>query len=280
LRDGGSPEGSDSKFFDWTILLCDGATEVEYSGRCYYLDGSGGVCDDGYVLAPQAALSTIANDFEGKTQKHQTQNNCCIDHLNEVSEGQDWGMPTHCLLPGPFPAGNPVLGGMGCTNTHIHETQQLTLCATGEQIELGGHVSTFNGPRGYKFYAPQDMRITDLFVPKDANEEVQHLQVILIRSLPNDFDTLFWQANIDADQWTTVDIDVDAGELIGILGVRGLDLVQTTYQDGPHTTQMFGTDVELSRIYSNVGDIKTAALTTVVPEVGKTGRIEMLIAPR
>ncbi|MBT3221906.1 MAG: hypothetical protein HN348_22760 [Proteobacteria bacterium] len=130
LRDGGSPEQSDSKSFTWTVnaVACDPATEVEYNGYCYYLDGSNGVCDSGYSMAPQSVLNTIAGSFVGKNYKHQVSNNCCIDHLNEPTEGQDWGMPNQCNTNGPFTSGNPAAGGAGCTDAHNHSSNQLTLC--------------------------------------------------------------------------------------------------------------------------------------------------------
>ena len=108
-------------------LLCDPATEVIAGGACYYLDGSNGACDPGYVLAPQSVLTTIAPLFVGKIHKHQVHNNCCIKHANQATEGQDWGMSAQCGTAGPFTVG-PVLGGAGCTDQDNNYTRQLTLC--------------------------------------------------------------------------------------------------------------------------------------------------------
>jgi hypothetical protein len=109
----------------------DPATEVEFDGTCYYLDGSNGVCDPGYALAPQSVLNSIASDFAGKTYRNMQSNNCCIKHANQATEGQDWGMTgsADCNGPGPFING-PVPGGAGCTNANQNYSQQLTLCGS------------------------------------------------------------------------------------------------------------------------------------------------------
>jgi len=73
--------------------------EVSYDGSCYYLDGSGGECLDGYELAPQSVLNTIALGFVGKDYKTMTSSNCCIWHADQGIEGQDWGMTAAAMDP-------------------------------------------------------------------------------------------------------------------------------------------------------------------------------------
>ena len=104
---------------------CDSTREVEYGGRCYYLDGSGGSCLSGYELAPQTVLYTIASSFAGKTYKTRVSDNCCI--WNSESD-QDFGMTSSCNSAGPFRAGEPTPGGAGCTNVFNRNTYQLTFC--------------------------------------------------------------------------------------------------------------------------------------------------------
>jgi hypothetical protein len=108
----------------------DPATEVAFNGTCYYLDGSNGVCDPGYALAPQSVLTSIATGFAGKTYRYRQSDNCCIKHANQAAELQDWGMANaDCNAPGPFTSG-PVLGGRGCTNQNLNLPKQLTLCGS------------------------------------------------------------------------------------------------------------------------------------------------------
>lgn len=127
------PDGVDSATSGVTCGVmgtCDPASDVEIDGRCYYLDGSAGVCDPGYDVAPQSVLGAIAPAFEGKDYKHTVSNNCCIQHRDQDDELQDWGMtPDDCNVAGPFRAG-PELGAMGCTDILNAYDAQLTLCGS------------------------------------------------------------------------------------------------------------------------------------------------------
>jgi cysteine-rich repeat protein len=117
-----------------TASACDSATEVAFGGQCYYLDGSGGVCDPGYLLASQSILNSIAPLFAGKTYKHQVSLNCCIYNSDPL---EDWGMLSHCNSAGPFASGEPALGGTGCTNAMNLFPGQLTLCTISEHCGDG-----------------------------------------------------------------------------------------------------------------------------------------------
>ena len=112
------------------VGCCDLTVEVEFQGTCYYLDGSGGNCDPGYVLAPQSILNDIASDFVGLDYKHKVSNNCCVQHADQATELQDWGMGAgDCNAAGPFGVG-PVPGGAGCNDANQLNSAQLTLCQT------------------------------------------------------------------------------------------------------------------------------------------------------
>ena len=123
----GDDDGVQSSFAVQVENSCDPSTEVDYGGTCYYIDGSGGNCDSGYGLAPQSVLYTIGSDFIGKTYKNNISSNCCIIHLDQASEGQDFGMNQQCNSAGPFTEG-PAPGGAGCTDQQNQSTNQLTFC--------------------------------------------------------------------------------------------------------------------------------------------------------
>jgi hypothetical protein len=109
-------------------VTCDPTKEVAYNGHCYYLDGSGGLCDTGYAKAPESVMPNIASGFAGKTYKHTVSNNCCVDTSDTL---QHWGMMAHCNTSGLFSAGEPLLGGSNCNGgTPQHYSMQLTLCGS------------------------------------------------------------------------------------------------------------------------------------------------------
>jgi len=113
--------------------VCPARYGVYFNNRCYYLDGSGGTCDAGFQLAPQSILSSIAANFLGRTYKNTVSDNCCIEHTNTDTEGQDWGFtyPGVCNEPGPFPEA-PYLNGANCIDSNNHTATQLTLCMSSE----------------------------------------------------------------------------------------------------------------------------------------------------
>jgi hypothetical protein len=110
------------------------STDVSYNGKVYYFDGSRGVCDPGFSMAPQSVLYSIAHMFQGKTYRHQTSNNCCIMHRDMASEGMDFGFQSSCNANGPFQSGNPKPAGAGCNNIFWSgpslNAKQLTFCGS------------------------------------------------------------------------------------------------------------------------------------------------------
>ena len=114
---------------EYIEFVCAARYGVYHNNRCYYLDGSGGACDAGFQLAPQSILTSIAANFAGRDNKNTVSSNCCIEHSESATEGQDWGMASNCNAAGPFTNG-PTLGGAGCTDANQHTTNQLTLCVS------------------------------------------------------------------------------------------------------------------------------------------------------
>ncbi len=109
--------------------LCPDPNDVEHEGHCYYLDGSKGVCDQGYTLSSNAKLALVLaakpNAWQGKSYRHAVSDNCCVLTKDSV---ENYGMVSTVNVPGPFDAGEPALGGSGCTMKTNLTTKQLTLC--------------------------------------------------------------------------------------------------------------------------------------------------------
>lgn len=121
-------------------------TDVSFGGNCYYLDGTNGVCQPGYTMAPQSVLTNISTGFAGLTFKTQTFNNCCVKHSQQgvppcgaaPNECQDWGMTGLDCTPSTVPWGTgPIPGGTSCANANQNDTRQLTLCGTGSAPDAG-----------------------------------------------------------------------------------------------------------------------------------------------
>jgi len=113
--------------------ICDLDTEVSHGGKCYYLDGSGGDCDDGYELGPQSVLAEIGPLFVNRIYKHHLSTNCCILHRDQEKEGQDFGMFYSCDVEQRFRADDIMRGGRGCKDADYVYKHQLTLCQIAEQ---------------------------------------------------------------------------------------------------------------------------------------------------
>ncbi len=123
-------------------------------------------------------------------------------------------------------------------------------------IPLGAQTSTFAGNvRGYYFTAPANFTMTALRVPIDASAGNQNIAVVRFNAATpppafpattNAFTTLFLtQNNVTAGN-IPVNIAINAGDVIGILGNRGADV--NSYRINPNTTTIGTFSVPLTRI--------------------------------
>jgi hypothetical protein len=110
---------------------CPDPNDVYFQGHCFYLDGSGGLCDGGYVKSSNAKLGALLGAFpdawQGKNYRHQVSDNACVLTGDNV---QNFGMVGHANKPGPFSAGEPIWNGSSCTGVYFTQPKQLTLCET------------------------------------------------------------------------------------------------------------------------------------------------------
>lgn len=109
--------------------ICTDLNDVEYNQKCFYLDGSKGVCDSGYIVSSNAMLAAILganpNAWQGKNYRHQISDNACVLTKDNV---ENYGMVTHANQPGPFGTGEPIWNGSSCTGVYFTQPKQLTLC--------------------------------------------------------------------------------------------------------------------------------------------------------
>lgn len=128
--------------------------------------------------------------------------------------------------------------------------------AVGGTIPLNAQTSTFSGSaRGYFFTAPTNFTMTALRVPTDASTGNQNVAVVRFTGATpppafpgttNAFTTLFVSQNNPAAGNIPVNIAINAGDVIGILGTRGADV--NSYSTAPNTTTIGTFSVPLTRM--------------------------------
>ena len=138
----------------------------------------------------------------------------------------------------------PSLSNSGSTNcttwngTVSSSYIRLTACEgtpTAQTLDVGTHLGTYTGSatRGYWMTAPVAFRITALRVPTIVGSGAQHVEVIRFNSTPSagttsDFVSLGRWIN-DPGGWINTDIQVNAGETIGVLGTKGTTIMNSSY---------------------------------------------------
>lgn len=157
-------------------------------------------------------------------------------------------------------------------------------------IDVGPHERTYIGmTRGFYFTAPIDFIITGLGVPTDASTDNFDVAVLLLHETPppysaetNNFDTLFLSRNNPGTGLLSVDINVSAGSIIGILGSRGGDGDSSnSYGPNPYLSNIFGNPVQLDRLLmqSNLRDSDPFDIGVSGESGAGIGRVWVDIAP-
>ncbi|MBK8496926.1 MAG: hypothetical protein IPL50_19440 [Chitinophagaceae bacterium] len=146
-------------------------------------------------------------------------------------------------------------------NTALPVTATITVTpstggsTTPVTIPLPNQNGTFSGNvRGYWFTAPTNFTMTALRVPTDASSGNQSIAVVRFNpatpppafpGTTNAFTTLFLSQNNPAAGNIPVNITINAGDVIGILGQRA---TVNSYAPGPASTTIAGFPVTLTRM--------------------------------
>lgn len=106
--------------------------------------------------------------------------------------------------------------------------------------------------RGYTFTCPSAIRITSLRVPTDANSGPQSIALLKFNSpvptfssTTNDFTVLYLTQNNPESGDILVDIEINANDIIGILGQRG---TWNSYGNGTNSFTINGINVPFTRL--------------------------------
>lgn len=122
-------------------------------------------------------------------------------------------------------------------------------------IDVGNQVGTFTSMvRGYYFTAPTNFTICQLYIPDDASTGVQNIEVVRFNAgappafagTTNAFTSLFYINNYAPNTPIPCNIQVNAGDIIGVYGARGTNMVNS-YGPTQHVTNILGTNVTLYR---------------------------------
>lgn len=147
-------------------------------------------------------------------------------------------------------------------------------------MPIPAQTSTFSGNvRGYYFTAPTCFTITGVRVPTDANSGNQSIAIVRLNAVPplystttNSFTVLYLTQNNTNTGILPVNIQVEQGDVIGILGQRA---TVCSYAPGPTTTTIAGFPVTIARLGMQF------SLTTTPPQdlwteaSGNISRVEM-----
>ena len=153
----------------------------------------------------------------------------------------------------PLGAYNDTITFTNATNGVGNTSTSATLNVANQvPVPLPPQSTTYSGmTRGYWFTAPTTFVITGLMVPADASTGAQSIAVLKLNSTPptypsttNGFTTLFLTQNNPASGIIPVSLQVNQGDIIGIMGWRG---GINSYGTSPFSTQILGQNVTLSR---------------------------------
>ncbi|HRS54458.1 MAG TPA: PKD domain-containing protein, partial [Bacteroidales bacterium] len=153
-------------------------------------------------------------------------------------------------------------------------------------ISICPQVTTYSSMvRGYHFTAPCNFTICGLYVPPDASSGLQSVAVVRFNAGPppayssttNNFVQLFYQPNWPTNTMIPCNINVSAGQIIGVYGARGGSSMINSYGQAKCMTNILGYSVMLERSGMQY-DLSTQPMHDIWSEVDYyIGRIIMYI---
>ena len=143
----------------------------------------------------------------------------------------------------------------------------------GNYLDVGAFQSEFINEslsRGLYFQSPVNFTIQDIQVYESIGGDVQNIAVVRFDDEPefwpsttNDFEVLYYETNLPSDEKVIVNIEVSAGDHIGILGTRGTLTMHNAYgPESGYQSSIKGVPVTLYRLgmQSNLNNTAPASL--------------------
>lgn len=184
---------------------------------------------------------------------------------------------------------NPNLVLFRCLVIAVFFMPMLAISQQANLIPMPPHASSYTPlVRGFWFVAPMDITITGLRVPPEAGPGPQNIQVMKVNvpmpvpftSQTSQFNSLHYTNNGTNGVIVPVNIQVNNGDLIGILGTAGT--TNSYSATTPHTTTIGTHTVSINR-FGYQGDIAAGPAPLVWGvgnlEPGQISRVEVYWAP-
>lgn len=147
--------------------------------------------------------------------------------------------------------------------------------------------STFTGlTRGYWFTAPADFTITSIGVPTDASTLNQSVAIVTLPAPPPlfagntlNYNVEFLAQNVPGAAPIDVSVPITAGQIVGILGSRGANSVNSYGSPNPFNTTFLGQPVTLARFLMQ-GDLQSQFPFAVSGELNSAfiGRVNISVS--
>ncbi len=155
-------------------------------------------------------------------------------------------------------------------------------------MPLPQHGSSFSGnSRGFWFTAPIGFIITGIRAPLEINSNAQSIHLVKFTAGPppsyssvtTSFNTLYYGSNITGTNFVTMNIQIDSGDVIGVMAVRnnGSGTGQTSYATptGIYTSYIGTYPVTLTRMGWQGSILSSAAVNFWQEPAAAIGRAEI-----
>ncbi len=162
-------------------------------------------------------------------------------------------------------------------------TSYQSVFSQGTLMPIGPQSNTFSSMvRGYYFTAPASFTICGLYIPTTASTGAQNVEVVRFTAGPppaypattNNFVSLFYLPNHAPNAIIPCNIQVNAGDVIGIYGARGAGMVNS-YDGVQYASNILGFPVTLFRSGMQA-NLSTQQMANIWNENNyNIGRIEM-----
>jgi len=270
----------------------DGQSCVDQNDLCAVQNTcSSGVCSGGVPkdcsAFSQGCQLGVCDAVTGQCTTQALMNGDMCDDLDACTTGEMCG---NGMCTGGTPVTNCV-DGDSCCPTTCNATNDTDCAIT--DLDVGAQNSIFpsTSTRGFWFTAPTSFTIQELRVPLEVGTQSpnnQNIQVVKFTNGPppafsantTSFTTLFYTNSDTSNNFIPVNIPIQAGDIIGILGARGTTQMRNSYGMGnPYNTTIAGQPVVLTRLIyqANLNSGQAGPLSSETG--GSYSRVEVRYSP-